>query len=430
MDKYIIKGGISLNGEVNISGAKNATLGILAASILCDEDVTIDNVPDISDVQCMLKAIESMGATVNRLSANTYTINGKNINITELNDPSLKNLRATYYFVGALLAKYKNAKVIAPGGCNIGLRPIDLHLKGFKSIGADAYIENDYIIAKTEGIVGDNIYFDTISVGATINVMIASVFCMGTTVMRNVSKEPHVVDVANFLNAMGANIRGAGTDTIKIKGVNKLHSTNYTIIPDQIEAGTYMILAAITKGDITVKNVIPKHLESISAKLMDTGNSVMTYDEAVRVIGSNIQIHTSIKTLPYPGFPTDLQPQMACLLSIADGKSKITETIFENRFKYVNEVIKMGAKMTVNDNELLIDGVQKLSGKNLVAPDLRAGAALVIAALSADGFSTIDNIEYIERGYENFIPKLQELGAIINKITEYDDIEKFIKENN
>ena len=430
MDKYIIKGGISLNGEVNISGAKNATLGILAASILCDEDVTIDNVPDISDVQCMLKAIESMGATVNRLSANTYIINGKNINITELNDPSLKNLRATYYFVGALLAKYKNAKVIAPGGCNIGLRPIDLHLKGFKSIGADAYIENDYIIAKTEGIVGDNIYFDTISVGATINVMIASVFCMGTTVMRNVSKEPHVVDVANFLNAMGANIRGAGTDTIKIKGVNKLHSTNYTIIPDQIEAGTYMILAAITKGDITVKNVIPKHLESISAKLMDTGNSVMTYDEAVRVIGSNIQIHTSIKTLPYPGFPTDLQPQMACLLSIADGKSKITETIFENRFKYVNEVIKMGAKMTVNDNELLIDGVQKLSGKNLVAPDLRAGAALVIAALSADGFSTIDNIEYIERGYENFIPKLQELGAIINKITEYDDIEKFIKENN
>ena len=430
MDKYIIKGGISLNGEVNISGAKNATLGILAASILCDEDVTIDNVPDISDVQCMLKAIESMGATVNRLSANTYTINGKNINITELNDPSLKNLRATYYFVGALLAKYKNAKVIAPGGCNIGLRPIDLHLKGFKSIGADAYIENDYIIAKTEGIVGDNIYFDTISVGATINVMIASVFCMGTTVMRNVSKEPHVVDVANFLNAMGANIRGAGTDTIKIKGVNKLHSTNYTIIPDQIEAGTYMILAAITKGDITVKNVIPKHLESISAKLMDTGNSVMTYDEAVRVIGSNIQIHTSIKTLPYPGFPTDLQPQMACLLSIADGKSKITETIFENRFKYVNEVIKMGAKMIVNDNELLIDGVKKLSGKNLVAPDLRAGAALVIAALSADGFSTIDNIEYIERGYENFIPKLQELGAIINKITEYDDIEKFIKENN
>lgn len=430
MDKYIIKGGISLNGEVNISGAKNATLGILAASILCDEDVTIDNVPDISDVQCMLKAIESMGATVNRLSANTYTINGKNINITELNDPSLKNLRATYYFVGALLAKYKNAKVIAPGGCNIGLRPIDLHLKGFKSIGADAYIENDYIIAKTEGIVGDNIYFDTISVGATINVMIASVFCMGTTVMRNVSKEPHVVDVANFLNAMGANIRGAGTDTIKIKGVNKLHSTNYTIIPDQIEAGTYMILAAITKGDITVKNVIPKHLESISAKLMDTGNSVMTYDEAVRVIGSNIQIHTSIKTLPYPGFPTDLQPQMACLLSIADGKSKITETIFENRFKYVNEVIKMGAKMAVNDNELLIDGVKKLSGKNLVAPDLRAGAALVIAALSADGFSTIDNIEYIERGYENFIPKLQELGAIINKITEYDDIEKFIKENN
>lgn len=430
MDKYIIKGGIRLNGEVNISGAKNATLGILAASILCDEDVIIDNVPNISDVNCMLNAIESLGASVKKMSANTYCINGKNINKTELSDPALKNLRATYYFVGALLAKFNNVKVVAPGGCNIGLRPIDLHLKGFKTIGADAYIENDYIIAKTNGIVGDNIYFDTISVGATINVMLASVFCVGTTIMKNVSKEPHVVDVANFLNAMGANIRGAGTDTIKIKGVNKLHSTNYTIIPDQIEAGTYMILAAITKGDITVKNVIPKHLESISAKLIDIGNSVMTYDEAVRVIGSNIQIHTSIKTLPYPGFPTDLQPQIACLLAISEGKSKITETIFENRFKYVNEVIKMGAKMTVNDNELYIDGIKKLSGKNLVAPDLRAGAALVIAALSAEGFSTIDNIEYIERGYEDFVNKLKDLGAIIKKITEYDDIEKFIKEHN
>ena len=430
MDKYIIKGGVRLNGEVNISGAKNATLGILAASILCDEDVTIDNVPDISDVNCMLKAIKSLGAKVEKISSNTYTINGKNINKTELSDPDLKNIRATYYFVGALLAKFRHAKVVAPGGCNIGLRPIDLHLKGFETIGAKAIIEDGYIVAKAEAIVGDNIYFDTVSVGATINVMLASVFCMGTTTMRNVSKEPHVVDVANFLNAMGANIRGAGTDTIKIKGVSKLHSTNYTIIPDQIEAGTYMILAAITKGDITVKNVIPKHLESISAKLMDIGNNVMTYDEAVRVIGNDIQIHTSIKTLPYPGFPTDLQPQIACLLSTAEGQSKITETIFENRFRYVSEVIKMGAKITINDNELYIEGVKQLSGKNLVAPDLRAGAALVTAALAADGFSTIDNIEYIERGYENFISKLQDLGAIINKITEYDDIEKFIKENN
>lgn len=429
MDKYVIKGGIRLNGEVDISGAKNATLGILAASLLCDEDVTIENVPNISDVNVMLSAIESLGVSVIKKSDKTYIINAKNINKFELTDPILNNLRATYYFAGALLSRNKQTKVIAPGGCNIGLRPIDLHLKGFESLGAKASLDKGFIYAKADKLIGNNIYFDTVSVGATVNLMLASVFCDGTTTMKNVSKEPHVVDIANFLNAMGANIRGAGTDTIKIKGVNKLHSTTYTIIPDQIEAGTYMILAAITKGEITVKNVIPKHLESIAAKLMDIGNNVISYDEAVRVIGNNNQYHTSIKTLPYPGFPTDLQPQIACLLATCEGNSIITETIFENRFKYVNEVIKMGAKMTVNENELLIEGVKSLEGRQLIATDLRAGAALAIAALSANGFSTIENIEYIERGYENFIEKLKILGAKVKKVSTEEEIDKFIKEN-
>ena len=397
MAKYIINGGKKLNGEVKISGAKNATLGILAASILCDEDVIIENIPNVSDIEIMLETISSIGATVKKINKNTVIINGKNINVFELNNKKLSSIRATYYFVGALLAKYHKANVVLPGGCDIGVRPIDLHLKGFNALGAKAYVENGFIKATADEIRGTNIYLDIVSVGATINIMLAACFCNGTTIIENVAKEPHVVDIANFLNSMGANIKGAGTDIIRIKGVKKLHGSTYTIIPDQIEAGTYMTLAAMTRGDITIKNVIPKHLESIIAKLYDSGNNVMVYDEAVRVIGNEKQLATSIKTMPYPGFPTDLQPQISCMLSLADGKSTVLESIFEGRFKYVAEIKKMGAIMSINDSSVIIEGVDKLKGANMTVPDLRAGAALVIAALSASGISEIDHIEYIER---------------------------------
>lgn len=416
MAKYIINGGKKLNGEVKISGAKNATLGILAASILCDEDVIIENIPNVSDIEIMLETISSIGATVKKINKNTVVINGKNINVFELNNKKLSSIRATYYFVGALLAKYHKANVVMPGGCDIGVRPIDLHLKGFNALGANAYVENGYIKATADEIRGTNIYLDIVSVGATINIMLAACFCTGTTIIENVAKEPHVVDIANFLNSMGANIKGAGTDIIRIKGVKKLHSSNYTIIPDQIEAGTYMTLAAMTRGDITIKNIIPKHLESIIAKLYDSGNNVMVYDEAVRVIGNEKQLATSIKTMPYPGFPTDLQPQISCMLSLADGKSTVLESIFEGRFKYVAEIKKMGAIMSINDSSVIIEGVDKLKGANMTVPDLRAGAALVIAALSATGISEIDHVEYIERGYEDFVEKLKELNADIKRV--------------
>ena len=415
MSSYIINGNKKLNGEVKISGAKNAALGILAAALLTDEDVTIENIPDVRDINIMLEVIMGLGVSVNRVDRNTVIINSKNMKTTVVDDMKLRNIRAGYYFVGALLGKCKSAKVRLPGGCDIGARPIDLHLKGFNSLKANAYIEDDFIITQADELIGSNIYLDVVSVGATINIMLAACLSQGITTIENVAKEPHVVDVANFLNSMGANIKGAGTDIIKIKGVKSLHSTNYSIIPDQIEAGTYMILSAITAGDITVKNVIPKHLESIIAKLLDMGNNVIVYDEAVRVIGNEKQFATSIKTMPYPGFPTDLQPQIACTLSIAKGDSVIVESIFDNRFKYVNEIKKMGAVIEINSNTLNIVGVEKLNGSNMTATDLRAGAALVLSALSAKGTSKIANIEYIERGYEDFENKLKELGADIKK---------------
>lgn len=429
MSKYIIKGGNRICGEVKISGAKNATLGVLAASIMTDEDVYISNIPDVWDINIMLESIVDLGAKVSRIDRNTVIINAKNANKTELADSVLGRMRATYYFVGALLGKHKKAKVVLPGGCDLGNRPIDLHLKGFNALGATAYEENGYIIAEAKELVGSNIFLDLVSVGATINIMIASVLAEGQTVIDNAAKEPHVVDIALFLNSMGANIKGAGTDTIKIKGVKKLHGTNYSIIPDQIEAGTYMALAAISKGDITIKNVIPKHLESISAKLIDMGNQVITYDEAVRVIGSDKQLATNVKTLPYPGFPTDMQPQIVCALATANGRSTVIESIFDNRFKYVEQLKKMGVKIEVNNNTVIIDGVEKLKSSELVAPDLRAGAALVISALSAEGISIIDNVEYIERGYEDLINKVKDLGGNIKKVEYQNEIETFIKEN-
>lgn len=416
MSKYIINGGKRLVGEVNISGAKNATVGILAASIMTDEEVTIENIPDVWDINVMLDAIQVLGASISRIDRNTVKINSKNADITVLSDMNLGKMRATYYFVGALLARHHKAKVIFPGGCNIGARPINLHLKGFSALGANAYEEDGYIVAEAHELNGANIYLDVVSVGATINIMLAAVLSEGTTVIENAAREPHVVDIANFLNSMGANIKGAGTDTIRINGVKKLHGTTYSVIPDQIEAGTYMVLSTITNGDIIIKNIIPKHLESISAKLMDCGNQVIVYDEAIRVIGNETILPTTIKTMPYPGFPTDMQPQFACTLTLAQGKSKIEESIFENRFKYVEEIKKMGANITVDNSTIIIDGVKKLVGTKVVAPDLRAGAALVLACLSADGKSEIDKIEYVERGYEDFVNKLKDLGANIEKI--------------
>ena len=416
MSKYVIKGGKRLAGEVKISGAKNAAVGILAASIMTDEDILIENIPDVWDINVMLDAIQVLGANVTRIDRNTVKINSKDANVTELSDKNLGKMRATYYFVGALLAKHHRSKVIFPGGCNIGARPINLHLKGFTALGANAYEKDGYIITEAEDLKGSSIYLDVVSVGATVNIMLAAVLSQGVTIIENSAKEPHVVDIANFLNSMGANIKGAGTDVIRIKGVKKLHGTTYSVIPDQIEAGTYMALATITKGDITIKNIIPKHLESISAKLLDCGNQVIAYDEALRVIGSDEILPTTIKTMPYPGFPTDMQPQFACTLSLASGKSKIEESIFENRFKYVDEVIRMGAKITIDNSTLIIEGVKQLTGKKVTAPDLRAGAGLVLACLSANGESEIDKIEYVERGYEDFVNKLKELGADIKKI--------------
>ena len=418
MAKYIINGGKKLVGEVKISGAKNAAVGILAASILTEDDVIIENIPDVWDINVMIEAIKVLGAEVIRIDRNTVKINSKKLNSTELSDLNLGKMRATYYFVGALLARFHKSKVIFPGGCNIGARPINLHLKGFNALGAKAYEDNGFIIAETESLKGANIYLDVVSVGATINIMLAAVLSSGVTIIENVAKEPHVVDIANFLNSMGANIKGAGTDVIKIKGVKRLHGTTYSVIPDQIEAGTYMALATITKGDITIKNIIPKHLESISAKLLDVGNQVIAYDEALRVIGSDVILPTSIKTMPYPGFPTDMQPQFACTLALANGKSKIEESIFENRFKYVEEIKRMGAIIAIDNSMLMIDGVKELEGKNVVATDLRAGAALVLACLAANGKSEIDRIEYVERGYEDFVNKLKNLGADIKRIEE------------
>ena len=402
MEQYIIKGGNPLVGEVEIGGAKNAALGILAAAIMADEPVLIENLPDVNDINVMLEAIEGIGAMVQRIDRHTVKINGNTIGDFSIDYDYIKKIRASYYLLGALLGKYKRAEVALPGGCNIGSRPIDQHLKGFRALGADVDIEYGKIVAEAEELKGTHLYFDVVTVGATINVMMAAAMADGLTIMENVAKEPHVVDVANFLNSMGANIRGAGTDVIRIVGVEKLHKTEYSIIPDQIEAGTFMFAAAATKGDVTVKNVIPKHLEATTAKLIEIGCEVEEFDDAVRVVSSKPLHHTQVTTLPYPGFPTDMQPQMSVLLALAEGTSTVTESIFENRFKYVDELTRMGAQVKVESNIAIITGVEKYTGARVSAPDLRAGAALVIAGLAAEGITIVDEIYYIERGYEHF----------------------------
>ena len=425
MEQYIMKGGNPLVGEVTISGAKNAALGILAAAIMTDEDVTIENLPDVRDINVLLEAIAEIGARVERIDRHTIKINAKYIHEVAVDDEYIRKIRASYYFIGALLGKYKSAQVPLHGGCNIGSRPIDLHLKGFRALGAKVEIERGAVVAHAIDLVGSHIYLDKVSVGATINIMMAASLAEGQTIIENVAKEPHVVDVASFLNSMGANIKGAGTDIIRIKGVRKLHGTEYSIIPDQIEAGTFMCAAAVTRGDVMVKNVIPKHLEAISAKLLEIGCEVVEFDDAVRVVGKPHQRHTNINTLPYPGFPTDMQPQMTVTLALANGTSIVTESIFENRFKYVDELARMGSNIKVEGNVAIIDGVNGFTGASVNAPDLRAGAALVIAGLAADGYTVVDEIGYIQRGYEHFEEKLKGLGAVIERAECDRDLHKF-----
>ena len=398
-NQYIIKGGNPLHGEVVIGGAKNAALGILAAAIMTDETVTIDNLPNVRDINVLLTAIESIGATVKRLGPHEVQINGSTISDVTIDYDSIRKIRASYYLLGALLGKYKKAQVALPGGCDIGSRPIDQHLKGFRALGATVNIEYGMINTFADALMGNHIYLDVVSVGATINIMLASCMAQGRTVIENAAKEPHIVDVANFLNSMGANIKGAGTDKIRIDGVDRLHASEYSIIPDQIEAGTFMVAAAATKGDVLIRNVIPKHLEAISVKLIEIGAKVEEFDDAVRVSADDRLGHTQVKT------------------------STVTESIFENRFKYVDELARMGANIKVEGNVAIIEGVTGLTGASITAPDLRAGAALVVAGLVADGFTTVDSIHFIERGYEDFDKKMTALGACMEKIPVDDERE-------
>ena len=426
MEQYVIKGGNPLYGEVEIGGAKNAALAILAAAIMTDETVTIDNLPNVRDINVLLQAIEEIGAHVERVDIHKVKINGSFIRGVNVDNEFIIRIRASYYLIGALLGKYKHAEVALPGGCDIGSRPIDLHMKGFRSMGADIDIAHGLVIARAKELKGTHIYMDKVSVGATINIMMAAAMADGKTVIENAAKEPHVVDVANFLNSMGANIRGAGTDVIRIVGVEKLHATEYSVIPDQIEAGTFMFAVAAAGGNVLVKNVIPKHLEATTAKLLEVGCQVEEFDDSVRVISDGHLRHTQVTTLPYPGFPTDMQPQMAVLLGIADGTSTVTESIFENRFKYVDELTRMGADIKVESNIAIISGVKRYTGARVNAPDLRAGAALVIAGLAAEGITVVDDIYYIQRGYEALEEKLTKIGAKIARVEDEKELQKFI----
>ena len=427
MAHYMIKGGTSLVGEVEIAGAKNAALPIIAASVMTNETVIIDNVPDVSDIRALLDAIRSIGAYVEKINRHSFKINGSAINRqTAVDNEYVRKIRGSYYLIGALLGKYRLATVALPGGCDIGLRPIDQHLKGFRALGADVrFVPPGMARAQAERLVGSHIYMDVVSVGATCNIMLAASMAEGLTIIENAAKEPHVVDLANFLNSMGARIKGAGTDVIRINGVDRLHGTEDSIIADQMDAGTFMMAAAATKGDVTIRNVIPKHLESISAKLLEVGCQISEEDDAVRVAATKRLGRTTVKTLPYPGFPTDMQPQMTVLLGLSNGTSIVTESIFESRFKYTDELTKMGAQIRVEGNTAIIEGVDGYSAAYVKAPDLRAGAALVIAAMAAEGFSEISDIHYIERGYEDFTEKLKKLGALIDRVETESDKRNF-----
>ena len=417
METLIINGGGALRGSVEINGAKNAAVAILPAAVLASKGkCIIDNIPDIEDVHCLERILLDLGCNVKKTSKNVLEIDATDINTVNACTEDVRRMRASYYFIGSLLARFGKAKVELPGGCPIGVRPIDQHIKGFEALGANVTIEHGAVLVEAESLKAANIFFDVVSVGATINVMIAATMAEGTTVLENVAKEPHVVDVANFLNSMGADIKGAGTDVIRIKGVNELVGCNYSVIPDQIEAGTFMIAAAATKGDVTITNIIPKHLESISAKLIEMGAIVEEGDDSVRVTVDNELRGVNLKTAPYPGFPTDIQQPMSVLLSITKGRSLVTESIWENRHKHTDELKKMGAMIKVEGRTAIIDGVEKLEGAKVIATDLRAGAAMVIAGLIANGETEIVDIEHIDRGYPHIEEKFRSLGADIRRV--------------
>ncbi|MGI6049826.1 MAG: UDP-N-acetylglucosamine 1-carboxyvinyltransferase [Acetivibrionales bacterium] len=419
MDKLIIRGQKRLKGEVTVSGAKNAALGVLPAALLLDDVCTIENVPDILDIKILKGIMESLGAGFEYIDKNTIRIDTSNVNSFIATCPDMHKLRGSYYLMGALLGRFKKAVVSFPGGCNLGVRPIDQHIKGFESLGAKVEIEHGLVKLSANKLVGTSIYLDVVSVGATINIMLAAIRAEGITTIENAAKEPHIVDIANFLNAMGANVKGAGTDIIRIRGVKNLRGDIvHSIIPDQIEAGTYMIAAAATRGDVLVKNVIPKHMESLTAKLLEMNVKVEEYDDSIRISAKDRLNKVNIKTLPYPGFPTDLQPPAAVLLLRADGTSTITEGIFENRFQYIEELKRMGASIRVEGRMAIIEGSSKLTGAPIKALDLRAGAACVIAGLIAEGETEISNVHYIDRGYENMVEKFQSLGAVITRTSD------------
>lgn len=416
MEKYVIHGGTRLNGEVMVSGAKNAAVAILPATILCEEPCIIENIPNISDVASIIDILSEMGAKITVLNKNTLEIDASGIRQAEVPYNMARRMRASSYFMGALLGRFHHSKVPLPGGCDFGVRPIDQHLKSFSALGAEYTVESGVVILKADELNGAHIYFDIVTVGATINAMLAAVLANGMTVIENAAKEPHIVDLANFLNAMGADIMGAGTDVIKIRGVSRLHSATHSIIPDQIEAGTYMVAAAATRGNVLVRGVIPKHLESITSKLLSIGVTVTEYDEAIRVVGDKPYKKTNVKTMPHPGFPTDMQPQIAVLLCLAEGTSLLTEGVWDNRFRYVDELRRLGAQISVDGRVAIIEGIDHFSGAPVKATDLRAGAAMVIAGLAAAGTTEIEDIRHIERGYENIEGKLRALGANIKKI--------------
>ncbi|MFW2504395.1 UDP-N-acetylglucosamine 1-carboxyvinyltransferase [Clostridium diolis] len=417
MERLVINGGNLLEGTVDINGAKNAAVAILPAAIMAsDGKCIIDNIPDIEDVHCLERILRSLGCDIIKIDNNTLEIDSSNVNNFDACTDDVRRMRASYYFIGVLLARFKKARVVLPGGCSIGVRPIDQHIKGFEALGADVFIEHGAVNVKADKLVGANIFFDVVSVGATINVMIAATLAEGVTVLENVAKEPHVVDVANFLNSMGADIRGAGTDVIRIKGVESLKGCSYSVIPDQIEAGTFMIAAVATGGDVYIRNVIPKHLESITAKLTEMGAVIEEGDDCIRVTVKSPLKGVNIKTTPYPGFPTDIQQPMSTLLSIVPGRSLITESIWENRHKHIDELKKMGANIKVEGRVAIIDGAQKLTGAVVKATDLRAGAAMVIAGLVAEGTTEITSIEHIDRGYPHIENKFRALGADIKRI--------------
>lgn len=417
MDKLVISGGKKLKGRVVISGAKNAAVAILPAAALCDEVCRIENVPNISDINLMCRILSDMGVNTKMINNNTIEIDPTHMISTSAPHGLMKNMRASSYLLGVLLGKFGEANVCLPGGCDFGVRPIDQHLKGFSALGAECNLDGGIISVRADKLVGAHIYLDVVSVGATINTMLAAVKADGLTVLENAAKEPHIVDLANFLNCMGADILGAGTDVIKIRGVKRLKGTTYSIIPDQIEAGTYMAIAAATKGDVIIENIIPKHLESITAKLDEMGVELNIEDDAIRVRCNSRVKSCNIKTMPHPGFPTDMQPQITALLSMADGTSMINEAVWDNRFRYIDELRRMGANISVDSRIAVVNGVDKLKGAPVKAVDLRAGAALILAGLCAEGETSIESIHHIERGYENIIEKLQNIGADIKKIS-------------